>query len=58
MLKIKRVQDATPQRQLSGGGRGHQEALMDGVKKENDSVYSLGILAAFKRIDTQEEPAA
>lgn len=57
------AEDETPQRQLAAGGGGSQEVLLEGVKKTDKKkrksfVYSLGILAALRCMDTQEEPAA
>lgn len=53
------AEDERPQRQLAGGGGGCQDVLLGVlINKESGSVYSLGILAALRRMDTQEEPAA
>lgn len=44
---------------LGEEGGGCQDVLLGGLQnKESGSVYSLGILAALRRMDTQEEPAA
>lgn len=57
------AEDETPQRQLaeaggcSWGGLRKKERKKE-KEKESGSVYSLGILAALRRMDTQEEPAA
>lgn len=48
------AEDETPRRQLAEAGGGVKKER----KKESGSVYSLGILAALRRMDTQDEPAA
>lgn len=45
-------------RRLGGSSPRRGGGVKKERKKESGSVYSLGILAALRRMDTQDEPAA